>query len=417
MLIGMMLNAYKHAADSQLLRRYICHIGLFGYEMGHPGYGSDTPNRTFRILFRAKWDSSDTNFISVFLNVGLFLFNFAEPWNQNMRNCLPRRTDEERDLASREVVQSYIATTAMYDFNVYEKRVLYNLVKLAQSQIQGIRLSDNLYRIEHAYRELIRIELPISDFLINREDKHHARVKEALQSLHRKTFSYRDAQVWECFSIIANPKIELRSSRVSFYVNAKVWDVLLDFSKGFSRYDLEVAFSLESPYSMRFYEMLCGQESPINLPIEALRRVFQLEGRYAMTKDFIRRVIVSAQKELNAKSPVTFTFQTVKEGKKISQIVFFPVRQPRKEGAKAELHRITRKYGYGCCLNRQEREYLYQIGFNDSGIRNNLDLFMQCQKVLDLPLELAIILGKSRTKKNPCGWCIRTLKGKLSDRL
>lgn len=334
-----------------------------------------------------------------------------------MRNCLPRRTDEERNAASREVVQSYIATTAMYDFNVYEKRVLYNLVKLAQSQIQGVRLSENLYRIEHEYSELIRIELPISDFLTGHEDKHHARVKEALRSLHSKTFSYRDAQVWECFSIIANPKIELRSSRVSFYVNAKVWDVLLDFSKGFSRYDLEVAFALESPYSMRFYEMLCGQESPINLPVESLRREFQLEGKYPMTKDFIRRVIVSAQQELNSKSPVTFTFQPVKDGRKISQIVFFPVRQPRKEQPKAELHRIVRKYGYSACLGRQERDYLHQIGFTDSGIRNNLELFMQCQKVLDFPLELAIILGKSRTKKNPCGWCIRTLRGKLADRM
>lgn len=333
-----------------------------------------------------------------------------------MRTYLPRRTDQEREVASREVVQSYIATTAMYDFNVYEKRVLYNLVKLAQSQIEGIRLADNLYRIDHKYSDLIRIELPISDFLVNREDKHHARVKEALQSLHRKTFSYRDAQVWECFSIIANPKIELRSSQVSFFVNTKVWDVLLDFSKGFCRYDLEVAFSLESPYSMRFYEMLCGQESPINLPLDVIRKEFQLEEKYPMTKDFVRRVIVSAQQELNEKSPVTFTFQPVKEGRKISQIVFYPVRQPKKETPKGELHRITRKYGYGCCLDRQERDYLRQIGFTDSGIRNNLDLFMQCQKVLDFPLELALILGKSRTKKNPCGWCIRTLKGKLSDR-
>jgi len=334
-----------------------------------------------------------------------------------MRTSLPRRSDEERDIASREVVQSYIATTAMYDFNVYEKRVLYNLVKLAQSQLEGIRLADNLYRIDHQYGELLRIELPISDFLVSREDKHHARVKEALQSLHRKTFSYRDAQVWECFSIIANPKIELRSSKVSFFVNTKVWDVLLDFSKGFSRYDLEVAFALESPYSMRFYEMLCGQESPINFPIDMLRKEFQLEGKYPMTKDFIKRVIVSAQQELNEKSPVTFTFQPVKDGRKISQVVFFPVRQPKKETPKAELHRITRKYGYSCCLNRQERDYLYQIGFTESGIRNNLDLFMKCQKVMDLPLELALILGKSRTKTNPCGWCVRTLKGKLEDRI
>ena len=70
-------------------------------------------------------------------------------------------TLEQREKASREIVQSYIATTAMYDFNVYEKRVLYNLVKLAQSQIEGVRLADNLYKIEHGLEDFVKIELPL----------------------------------------------------------------------------------------------------------------------------------------------------------------------------------------------------------------------------------------------------------------
>lgn len=303
----------------------------------------------------------------------------------------------------------------MYDFNVYEKRVLYNLVKLAQSQIEGIKLAENLYKIEHQYQELMKIELPISDFLVGEEDKHHARIKEALQSLHRKTFSYRDSQVWECFSIIANPKIELRSSKVSFFVNTKVWDVLLDFSRGFSRYDLYVAFSLESPYSMRFYEMLCSQEGPITYSIDTLKKEFKLEGKYALPKDFIRRVIDSAKSELDRKSPVTFTYKPIKDGRKFSQIMFFPVRQAAKESPKAFFQKTARKYGIGGSLSRDEYRCLREIGFTDNGIRNNLELLLDCKKQLDFGLELSLIQGKCRTKKNPCGWCIRTLKGKLSD--
>ena len=121
-----------------------------------------------------------------------------------------------QDSSSRQVVQSYIFTTAIYDFNVYEKRVLYNLVKLAQSQIEGVRLSNSLYKIDHAYKDFLVIELPMSDFLTDGEDKNHSRVKAALKSLHQKTFTYSDDGVWECFSIIANPKIRLRSSKVSF---------------------------------------------------------------------------------------------------------------------------------------------------------------------------------------------------------
>lgn len=344
------------------------------------------------------------------------LFNFAV-FNHSIMaaNRLPKRTQEEREAASRDVVQSYIATTAMYDFNVYEKRVLYNLVKLAQSQIEGIKLAENLYKIDHHYSDFLKIELPISDFLLDSDDKNHVRVKEALKSLHQKTFTYRDADVWECFSIIANPKIELRSSQVSFIVNAKVWDVLLDFSRGFSRYDLEVAFSLESPYAMRFYEMLGNQESPITYTLENLRSEFMLEGKYSQSSDFIRYVVESARRELDAKSPVTFTYQPLKEGKKITKLIFFPVRQHDKETDDGLLKSMIRKYGAGAALSRDEFRFLREIGFTENGIKNNLPLFLLCKKKLDFIYELAIIKGKSRLKKNPCGWCIRTLRGKLAD--
>ena len=179
---------------------------------------------------------------------------------------------QEQESSSRQVVQSYIFTTALYDFNVYEKRVLYNLVKLAQSQIEGVKLADNLYRIDHQYKDFLKIELPISDFLTDGDDKNHSRIKSALKTLHQKTFTYSDNGVWECFSIIANPKIRLRSSKVSFIVDSRVWDVILDFTRGFSRYDLEVAFTLESSYSMRLYEMIAGQKEPITYSIDALRK-------------------------------------------------------------------------------------------------------------------------------------------------
>lgn len=326
-------------------------------------------------------------------------------------------TVEEREKASREVVQSYIATTAMYDFNVYEKRVLYNLVKLAQSQIEGVKLADNLYKIVHGLEDFLRIELPMADFLTDSEDKNHSRVKTALKSLHQKTFYYKDDEVWECMSIIANPQIKQHSSRVSFIVNSKVWDVLLDFSKGFSRYDFEVAFSLESSYSMRFYEMLAGQEDPITYSIEFLRKEFCLEDKYALNKDLIKRVIEAAKNELDAKSPVSFTYHLLKTGRKITHITFTPVKHPANAPKDAFFRQSVRKYGTAGQLSADEYRFLREIGFTDAGIKNNLSLLMECQKSLDLIYELALIKGKSRTKKNPCGWCIRTLKGKLADSL
>ncbi|MBR5836876.1 MAG: replication initiation protein [Bacteroidales bacterium] len=316
----------------------------------------------------------------------------------------------------RQVVQSYIATTAMYDFNVYEKRVMYNLVRLAQSQIEGVVLTDNLHKICHDMKGYVHVTLPLSDFLADEEDKNHRRVKDALKSLHRKTFEYLDDDVWECISIIALPKIALHSRQVSFIVDSRVWDVLLDFSRGFSRYDIEVAFRLESCYSMRFYELMACQKEPITYSIDALRRIFKLEDKYAFTKDFIKRVVESSKIELDQKSPVSFTYAPVKDGKRITQLIFFPVRFNAQDSSDDDHRVILRKYGPSAVLTADERRFLEEIGFNESGINNNLSLFMDCQRNLDFIYELALIKGKCRTKKNPCGWCIRTLTGKLADK-
>ena len=348
--------------------------------------------------------------------------------NQKYSTFVPSRfrlMEEQQILSSqhsplttrgRQVVQSYIATTAMYDFNVYEKRVMYNLVRLAQSQIEGVVLTDNLHKICHDMKGYVHVTLPLSDFLADEEDKNHRRVKDALKSLHRKTFEYLDDDVWECISIIALPKIALHSRQVSFIVDSRVWDVLLDFSRGFSRYDIEVAFRLESCYSMRFYELMACQKEPITYSIDALRRIFKLEDKYAFTKDFIKRVVESSKIELDQKSPVSFTYAPVKDGKRITQLIFFPVRLNTHDSSDDDHRMILRKYGSSAVLRADERRFLEEIGFNESGINNNLSLFMDCQRNLDFIYELALIKGKCRTKKNPCGWCIRTLTGKLADK-
>ena len=134
-----------------------------------------------------------------------------------------------------------------------------------------------------------------------------------------------------------------------------------------------------------------------------------------MTKDFIRRVVEPAMKELDCKSPISFTFTPLKEGRKISKLIFFPVKHEENQQQDLYLKKTVRKYGYAGQLSKDEYRFLREIGFTESGIKNNFALIMQCQKHLDLIYELALIKGKSRTKKNPCGWCIKTLKGKLAD--
>ena len=46
-------------------------------------------------------------------------------------------------IVNKDLIQSYIMTTAKYDFNVYEKRIIYRLVEMAQGEVQGVKFANN----------------------------------------------------------------------------------------------------------------------------------------------------------------------------------------------------------------------------------------------------------------------------------
>lgn len=321
-------------------------------------------------------------------------------------------------IVNKDLIQSYILTTAKYDFNVYEKRIIYRLVEMAQGQLQGITFANNCQKIDHDLFSCVNITMPIACLLNGEEDKNYARVKEALQSLQRKIFVYEDDEVWQSISIIALPYIKKHSSFVSFTIHPRVWDCILDFSKGFRKYELKAAMSFKSQFSMRFYELLSNQKTPLIYSIEQLKEMFCVSNKYKLTADFIRRVIEPSKQELDEVSPYTFEYTLLKSGKKITAIKFYPVYQPEHRDSDLEKHDLQKQISLSWSLSSEVRNYLKNsIEFSDKEIKNNLDLFISAQNLLsDLLGELAILKGKSREKKNPKGYIINSLKGKLKDK-
>ena len=97
---------------------------------------------------------------------------------------------------NKEVLQSYILTTAKYDYSVYEKRILYRLVELFQGLIQNQKLKDKIV-IEQDNQNTSIVSMPIKLFLQNETDTNHIRIKSALKNLAKKFFEYEDENDWD----------------------------------------------------------------------------------------------------------------------------------------------------------------------------------------------------------------------------
>lgn len=312
-------------------------------------------------------------------------------------------------LKSQDVIQSYVFTAAAYDSTVYEKRIMYRIILGLQDYINGKKITSDL-RIEPAADDDLLFSLRTAEICPEKDTKHSEHVKEALIRLLGRRFIFDDGRVWAADSFIASPRYNVKRGWVSFRLPGLIFRALLDFSKGFSRYDISVAFSLKSVYSMRLYELICRNENDVyTYSVDFLREAFGLQGRYANGADFIRRVIEPAKEELDEKAPVSFTYEAVRKGRKIVSLEMRRIRFKNRSVVTDGNHAIS-EVGLFWDFSKEEKEILYDEGFTDREIKNNLKLFKLVKKHVGIAAAIAELRGPARAAKNPKGYIIGGLK-------
>lgn len=311
---------------------------------------------------------------------------------------------------NRDQLQSYIMTSAKYDFDVYEKKILYQIISLAQPQLEGCRNVAGLKINQWGDRE---ITMALSDIGVPSD---YYRIKKAFIKMMERIYQYQDDHLWMAVALIINPKIEAYSGVVQFRVTHEVWDLILDFTKGYSKYELGVAMEFSSVYSMRFYELMSNQTRPVVYTIEWLRERFCLTDKYKQINDLIRKVVEPARKELDRLAPFSFTWEYIKTGKKVTALKFIPLKHPENRDPKV-MNRELRRRNAGS-LWRSVKEFLRNdCGFSTQEIRVHSELWELFQETFG---ELALatmkdIWEKAVTKDHPKGYLINAARGKIND--
>ncbi len=322
-----------------------------------------------------------------------------------------------RPIKSNELaIQSYIFTTAKYDFNAYEKRIMYRLVELAQDELKGIMIRDNMHKIEPTLfgRE---ITMPVADILRNEKDQNYTIAKKAFRSLAQKGVEYEDDKFWQYTAIISNPKIDKIKGSVVFTVLDDIWRCLLDFTKGYRKYELITAMQFKSVYSMRMYELMSGQKRPLEFTFEDLKQRFGVKDKYKLVGHFKTRVLDIAKKELDESSPYSFNYIEIKEGRKVVAFKFFPTFHPDKQDPELYEREKRSKLTARAQISREALDYLrYSFEFKAAEINKNKKTIIEGeQKIPDFIGFLSSLVGPSRTAKNRIGYVINAIKKKTAE--
>ena len=322
------------------------------------------------------------------------------------------RTIKSNELA----IQSYIFTTAKYDFNAYEKRIMYRLVELAQDELKGIMIRDNMHKIEPTLfgRE---ITMPVADILRNEKDQNYTIAKKAFRSLAQKGVEYEDDKFWQYTAIISNPKIDKIKGSVVFTVLDDIWRCLLDFTKGYRKYELITAMQFKSVYSMRMYELMSGQKRPLEFTFEDLKQRFGVKDKYKLVGHFKTRVLDIAKKELDECSPYSFNYIEIKEGRKVVGFKFFPTFHPDKQDPELYEREKRSKLTARAQISKEALDYLrYSFEFKAAEINKNKKTIIEGeQKIPDFIGFLSSLVGPSRTAKNRIGYVINAIKKKTAE--
>jgi hypothetical protein len=302
---------------------------------------------------------------------------------------------------NRELVQSYLFTTAKYDFKVPEKRIFYKIIEMMQEYLQGKELNQKHF-IQPLTDGYTKITMPVRSFLVNPDDDNYKDVKKALLDLKKRTFEYEDDKVWMPIDIITKPVLhkEGQASYVTFEIHEITYNAFLDFSKGYRKYELQTAMNFNSIYAMRFYELFSGQKDPITYSIPYLKERFKIENKYNSKngkKDFLTKVVDVAQKELDEKSPYTFSYK-IERGSE--NILFIPIYQKQNADAELEKKAIQKQTSLGWELTAKEQEILMnRWHFTKEGLKYNISLFRSAKVLLNLEefiLELSPLNAKNR---------------------
>ena len=340
---------------------------------------------------------------------------------------------------TRSVVESYIFATGHQNLSIYSERLLMLLVRAAQCQVAGLNFRDGSGISQVSIGPLgdACVEIEARELLNGPNNTNYTQAKRAVTELMEKTISHerpamkngkpvlneRGEQVYEfeAHNLVNDVWINRKPGVVVVNVNRTTWEAILDFSKGFRRYDLQVAMQFSKTCSLRMFKLVSNQTKPLQYTIAELREQWGLTDKYPVTKDFIRNTIASAKEELDRTSPWTFDYEPVYSSPKgksgrgrrcITSVVFFPKHQLRYESTSGSIGMLGNPLDI---LPRSVIDRLVKnLGFSMAEIKANIVLFKTALKHFDLEQFLIETTPRASRANSPQGYVVNAVKRHLN---
>lgn len=329
---------------------------------------------------------------------------------------------------NKDLIESYKLTTVRDRIGIYGQRLILRLVEYATAEgaTQGLDFKGgkDLRKVEIT-EDLFykRITMPLE--YITGDSDNRSKPRASIKALMQEIIEAEDEDGdWFAFPFLSFAQV--KQGDLTVEVRKELWQVFMDFRKGFRRFELEAALQLKSTYSLRLYKLMSEQGAKqLDWQLDELKKMLGVADKYPRPRDFFVKVLEPAKAELDRMAPWSFTYAPLTSRKvatgraAIVGVRFFPRYQPQHRDPDLAAKQMRLKYSEITAPNinqAQRNMLLHKFGFTQKGINNNQDLFNAAVRYLDFTAFLLDLAPRVSTKrpKNPTGYVINAIKMELA---
>ena len=222
---------------------------------------------------------------------------------------------------------NYFIMNCSYDLSLEEQKLILTLASMVQPNDEDFKP----YKFKIAdFMELLGVDTKTK----------YTEVPKITKELMKKIFEIEEDDTLIQTAWLSSATYKKGSGMVEIEFSPKLKPYMLKLNGLFTQYKLANILSMKSKYSPRIYEILkCNefkQQGYIEIEVEELRKLLKADNVYPKYNDFKRYILERTQKELKKISDISFDFEEIKTGRKVTSIKFF-IKANKKVNAPKEI--------------------------------------------------------------------------------
>jgi plasmid replication initiation protein len=218
---------------------------------------------------------------------------------------------------------------AKYKFDIWETRIFLKMLTMIKSTDTGFK------------EYTIYIGEFIKDFQLTTNKQVYQLIKDAAEKMMKKVIKTKLMTEEDGLMDFMSPlvtgfkgKDEVEGSYIKLSFHPDMKPLLLELSRRYLTYDFRNVANLSSPYHVRLYEILKQYErfGQRRLSVTDFKDLLGIgDEDYKLYGHLKSDVILRAQQRLKENTDISFEFEEVKRGRKVTEIIFkiYPNRRKR----------------------------------------------------------------------------------------